>query len=104
MPWLCVDPRGAAVMAEANCTFVSTDFYLGQYLSFPVPDFGPESTVQSHLAEFGGVAGTLQRLISDPDAYADEFEDSQDVSNILGLLSYRTWSRDVNESCDVAGL
>lgn len=88
MPWLCVDPRGADVMAEADFAFVSTDFYLGQYLSFP--DFGPESTVQSHLAEFGGVAGTLQRLISDPDAYADEFEDSQDVSNILGLLSSRT--------------
>lgn len=77
-------------MAEADFTFVSTDFYLGQYLSFPVPDSGVESTVQSHSAEFGHMTGTVQRLISDPDTYADEFEENQDVRNILGLLSYRT--------------
>lgn len=86
MPRLCSNPRGVAVMAEADFTFVSTDFYLGQYLSFP-PDSGAESTVLSPSAEFSDVTGTLQRLTSYPDTFVDEFED---VSNTLELLYYMT--------------
>lgn len=73
-------------MAEADFTFVSTDFYLGQYLSFPVPDSGAESTVQSHSAEFSGVTGTLQRRTSDPDPYVDESDENQDVSNTVSAV------------------
>lgn len=65
-------------MAEADFIFLSIDFYLGQYLS----DSGAESTLLSHVAEFGDVTSTLQRMTSDPDAYVDEFEENQDVSHI----------------------
>lgn len=69
---------------------MSTDFNLGQYLSFPGPDCGAESTVASHSAEFSDMTGTLQRMTSDPDTDVDEFEENQDVSNILDPLYYRT--------------
>lgn len=77
-------------MAKADFTFVSTDFFLGEYLSFPLPDSEAESPVLSHSAEFSDLTGTLQRLTSDLDTYVDESEENQDVSNTLDQLYYRS--------------
>lgn len=85
-----LNPRGAAVMAGADLTFVPAGFYLGQYLSFPLPDSEAESPVPSQPAEFSDVTGPLQRLTSDLDAYVDESEEHRDVSDTLDLLIYRT--------------
>lgn len=75
--------------AKADFTFVSTDFYFAEYLSF-LPASEAESPVLSHSAEFNNLTGTLQRLTSDLDTYVDESEENQDVSNTLDLLYYRT--------------
>lgn len=87
---LCLNTRCAVVLAEADFTFVSTDFYFGQYLPFPVPGSVAASPVLFHPAEFNDVFGTLQRLTSHPDTYVDEFEETQNVSNTPDLLCYRT--------------
>lgn len=72
-------------MAEADFTFLSTEFYLGQYLAFPVPNSMAEPTIPPHSAAFSGLNCALQRLTSDPNTYVDECGLNQDVSKALDL-------------------
>lgn len=82
MPW----PLVVSVMVEADFTFLSTEFDLGQYLAFPVPDSMAEPTIPPHSAAFSGVNCGPQKLTSDPNTYVDECGLNQDVSKALDLL------------------
>lgn len=66
--------------------FLSTEFYLGQYLAFPMPDSMAKPTTPPHSTAYSGMNCALQRLTSDPNTYVDECGLNQDVSNALDLL------------------
>lgn len=73
MPW----PLAVVTVVADFTFFLSTEFNLGQYLAFPVPD---------SMAEPAIPPCALQRLTSDPNTYVDECGLNQDVSKALDLL------------------
>ncbi|XP_029692796.1 uncharacterized protein isoform X1 [Takifugu rubripes] len=64
------------------------EFYLGQYLAFPVADSMAEPTIPPRSAAFSGINCALQRLTSDPNTYGDECGLNQDVETLGPLMEY----------------